>query len=323
MKLVIDLLVNKSLVVIIIEGKSVLNRKKDMSKLALALIMQGMIFNIMGLFISGLIEDEGLSIILTAILGILPLYIYVGKNKFKNYIKSERKKIRFVDVLILFSLIMIVNISASYIFNYIEDFLNLFGLSAISEANSGEASSSISMLIYGVIVAPVVEEIIYRAVVMRSLEKYSAYAAIIISSVLFGTMHQDILQSPVTMFVGLILAYAAYKYSIKLSIILHILNNLTVEMAAQLDSSKDFFAAIFNISINLIVIITFTIFMISNIKKIRDKIKSLKEKQCLDEEKNEIIEIRENIVVFFTRKPTILLLAFDIIIMIVGIGAMK
>ena len=179
------------------------------------------------------------------------------------------------------------------------------------------------MLIYGVIVAPVVEEIIYRAVVMRSLEKYSAYAAIIISSVLFATMHQDILQSPVTLFVGLILAYAAYKYSIKLSIILHILNNLTVEMAAQLDSSKELFGAVFNISINLIVIITFTIFMLTNIKNIRDKIKSSKEKQCLDEEKNEKIEIRENIVVFFTRKPTILLLAFDIIIMLVGIGAMK
>ncbi|MEG0249596.1 MAG: type II CAAX endopeptidase family protein [Peptostreptococcus sp.] len=308
---------------IVIEDKYILDRKKDMSRLGMALIAQGIIFNIAGLFISDIIKDEGVSIILTAILGILPLYLYTGKNNFKIYIKSERKKFTFLDLLVLFSIMMVLNTLASQIFNYIEVFLNLFGLSAVSEANSGEASATISMVMYGIIIAPIVEEVIYRGVLMRSLEKYGAYAAILISSILFGTMHQDLLQSPVTMFVGLTLAYAAYKYSIKLSIILHILNNLTVEMGAQLDLSKGLEGSIFNIVINLLISVTFVIFVFKNRKKIKRKIQDIKEKYLKIKEKNKELKIKGSIKVFFTRKSVIILLAIDLIIMFAGIGVMK
>lgn len=301
----------------------VLDRKKDMSHLARALIAQGLIFNIVGFLISDLIKDQGISIIFTAILGILPLYLYTGRDNFNVYIKSERKKFNIVDILILFSVMMLLNTLFSQIFDYIEVFLNLFGLSAVSEANSGEASATVSMIVYGIVIAPIVEEIIYRGVLMRSLEKYGSYSAIIISSILFGTMHQDILQSPVTMFVGVILAYAAYKYSIKLSIILHILNNLIVEMSAQLSGSKLLLVYIFNISVNILISFIFVVFIFKNRQKIKEKLLNLKKLYLKAKKRNKEFKIKGSIRTFFRTKSVIVLLILDFIVMFAGIVPMK
>ena len=47
-----------------------------------------------------------------------------------------------------------------------------------------------------VIAAPVVEEILFRGIVLRSMRKFTpAWAAILISSVLFGAYHLNIVQA--------------------------------------------------------------------------------------------------------------------------------
>ena len=49
--------------------------------------------------------------------------------------------------------------------------------------------------------------------------------AIIVSSILFGLMHANVVQIVFAFFVGLVLAYITEEYSIKWAILIHIINN--------------------------------------------------------------------------------------------------
>lgn len=108
----------------------------------------------------------------------------------------------------------------------IETILNQFGLTAAAglEMATG-GSTTISMFLYAAFGAPIVEEVIYRGFIMKSLEKYGKVFAIVISAILFGLMHTNLTQSIFAMLVGLVLGYVAMNYSLKWSILLHFLNN--------------------------------------------------------------------------------------------------
>jgi hypothetical protein len=60
---------------------------------------------------------------------------------------------------------------------------------------------------------------------MRGLEKYGKHFAIIVSAILFGAFHGNLIQGVFATVVGIVLAYVAMNYSIKWSILLHIINN--------------------------------------------------------------------------------------------------
>ena len=125
------------------------------------------------------------------------------------------------------------------------------------------------------------------------------------------------------MFVGVILAYAAYKYSIKLSIILHILNNLIVEMSAQLSGSKLLLVYIFNISVNILISFIFVVFIFKNSQKIKEKLLNLKKLYLKAKKRNKEFKIKGSIRTFFRTKSVIVLLILDFIVMFAGIVPMK
>lgn len=93
------------------------------------------------------------------------------------------------------------------------------------EAATG-TSKTLSMFLYAGIFGPVIEEIIYRGFLMKSLQKYGKTFAILVSAAVFGLMHGNPLQSIFAFMVGLVFGYAAMEYSIYFSILLHVLNNL-------------------------------------------------------------------------------------------------
>ena len=61
---------------------------------------------------------------------------------------------------------------------------------------------------------------------MRNMLKCGRVFAIVVSSVLFGAMHGNMMQSIYAFTAGLVFAYVAVEYSIKWSILLHIINNM-------------------------------------------------------------------------------------------------
>ncbi len=79
-----------------------------------------------------------------------------------------------------------------------------------------------------VIAAPVVEKILFRGIVFRSMRKFSpAWAAILMSSVLFGVYHLNIVQAVYATLMG-VAAGILYerKRNLLFPILVHFANNL-------------------------------------------------------------------------------------------------
>lgn len=107
-----------------------------------------------------------------------------------------------------------------------EAYFNKFGLSILENINVATSSSNtISMLLYASFIGPITEEIVFRGYIMRGFQRYGSYYAIIMSAVVFGAFHGNLIQSIFAVLVGLVLGYVAMKYSIKWSFLLHIINN--------------------------------------------------------------------------------------------------
>ena len=109
-------------------------------------------------------------------------------------------------------------------------------------------------VIMAVLVAPILEEIVFRGVIMNNLRKYGIRAAIIINSIFFALSHYNTDMIIPAFFTGIIFSYVAYKYSIKYSILIHFFINAITKTSQVL--------AILRIDILLILVGLFSAFLI-------------------------------------------------------------
>ena len=109
-------------------------------------------------------------------------------------------------------------------------------------------------IIMTVFVAPVLEEIVFRGVIMNNLKKYGIKTAIIINSIFFALSHYNTDMIIPAFFTGIIFSYVAYKYSIKYSILIHFFINAITKISQVL--------AILRIDILLILVGLFSAFLI-------------------------------------------------------------
>lgn len=170
--------------------------------------------------------NSGTSTIVAVFLGLLFLFVYFRKCNYRKLIFQTQEKMTGMSFLILLTFFMSVQIIFDLTGMGIEACLNQFGLSILGEIESASGNSTtLSMLLYASFIGPISEEIIFRGFVMRGFQKYGDYYAIFMSAVIFGAFHGNLIQSMFAAVVGLILGYVAMRYSIKWSIILHIINN--------------------------------------------------------------------------------------------------
>lgn len=117
-----------------------------------------------------------------------------------------------------------------------EMLLNLCGLSvAVGLDALNTDPDNISLVLYGCLLAPVAEELLFRGLVLRSLMPYGKRLAIFLSAFTFGLYHGNLIQAPFAFLVGLVLGYVATEYSVVWSMVLHLINNLVMgEMLTRL-----------------------------------------------------------------------------------------
>ena len=106
--------------------------------------------------------------------------------------------------------------------------LGTFGYTLENLAPANNASDSVTKFLYVAIVGPICEEVIFRGFVQRKLEKYSPVVAIMTSALMFGLFHGNFGQLFPMIGTGLVFGYMAYKYSIKMSIAMHVTYNLVI-----------------------------------------------------------------------------------------------
>ncbi|MGN0637155.1 MAG: lysostaphin resistance A-like protein [Huintestinicola sp.] len=114
--------------------------------------------------------------------------------------------------------------------------------------------------IYICLLGPILEELIFRGVLLEGLRKYGNLFGIIMSAVMFGLMHQNIAQCLPAVSIGLVWGYIAVKSgSLLPSILLHILNNtmsavlLVVIQSVNINDLSNM-AALLNVSVSLMLI---------------------------------------------------------------------
>ena len=128
-------------------------------------------------------------------------------------------------------------------------------------------------LIYVVIGAPLIEEIVFRGWILKTLKKYGIVTSVFLSSLTFGIYHGTVIQFVPAFIIGILLSYLVFKYkSIIPGIILHIANNFLSVLNLQFNNSS-----VLNIIIISLIIISLLVLIFLFFKNIKTIIKSFKE----------------------------------------------
>lgn len=162
-------------------------------------------------------------------LGLLLIFAISTPNMRQQYFALGQRKITVKVLAILTVILLAVQALTSIYGGVLEGLLNGFGYSAaqqVQDATSG--GNTWSMILYTALLAPVAEEIVFRGFILRNLQKYGAKLAIVVSAIMFGLAHANIIQTPFAFILGLVLGYVAYTYGIIWSIGLHLFNNLVL-----------------------------------------------------------------------------------------------
>jgi membrane protease YdiL (CAAX protease family) len=163
-----------------------------------------------------------------------PVYCILMK-KIPDSPKEAPKRLSVVNLVIIFA----IGMAALYIFNFISMILNSFLGSLKGELISNplekaiNSSSFFYTLVFVGIIAPVIEEIIFRGILLNKIRRYGDKTALWISAFAFGFFHLNTSQIIYATALGLIFGYVALKTNgIQYSIILHMAINIMGSVVA-------------------------------------------------------------------------------------------
>jgi CAAX amino terminal protease family. len=258
--------------------------------------------------VTALAEQSGIPMIIAVLLGFIPMLIYRRKKFFTLDLKTSGEKITLKVVLLGFACVFGLNMLLTPIYIPVEWLLNHMGFTAAPSEEILNGSQTLSMFLYVGFIAPVFEEFVYRGVVLRSLQPFGKWFAIIGSALLFGMMHGNIVQIPMGFGVGLVLGYLAMKYSIRLTIFLHMANNLFTELFSQIPDN--FVSTLIYLVLIVTLIVSVVILFFRKQTQLKIRLKNFRTK--LPEKRLWLY--------FFTSVPFIILLVGDVIQTTLGIS---
>lgn len=162
-------------------------------------------------------------------IGMLILFSWKGKEFWRQEIWKKERPVTVGNFLCMVVFLVATQAVVQVLVPVQEWILNQFGLSAMAALeNATITGDSFSMLLYASFLGPFAEEILFRGLILRSLQKYGKQTAIFISALLFGLFHGNVVQIPYAFLVGLLLAYVTVEYSITWAIVLHVFNNFVL-----------------------------------------------------------------------------------------------
>ncbi len=211
---------------------------KDISRLGMSLFLYfflGMLFQLIYIFVcDGIFEEESwyhLGIML------FPLYVCSFPLFLLRFRKMERKapeknKVAFGD----FIKYILMTISIGFITIIPGALADSILLRTEAELVVAASVSGFAyrMLVTGII-APVVEEFIFRKAIIDVVGRYNGFLAVFLSAVCFSFSHGNLTQLFFTFFVGLIWGYLYYKTGqLRHTIMLHIILNVFAILSSSL-----------------------------------------------------------------------------------------
>lgn len=159
----------------------------------------------------------------------------------RKYIRPNRYQYDDVErgfslplILALVILAVAMQFICQYILNGLESVMSsqvntyLQSMDSLNIWSLGFSTSGIILFAYAIVLGPVMEETVFRGLIMGScLESGGFWAANILQAVLFGIYHMNLVQGIYAFAMGLFLGYVAYRgKGIRYSITLHIVFNV-------------------------------------------------------------------------------------------------
>ena len=178
---------------------------------------------------TSILMNNGWGYLVTILTGLIALWLWKGRGFVCKTLWTRGRPMKFGSFMALLCL-FISGQSLFQVLAGIQEFiLNVFGLSALESIQSATMDyDSLTMFLYAAVGAPIMEEIIFRGLVLRHLEPYGKSFAIVMSAFLFGIFHGNLVQMPYAFLVGLVLGYVAIEYNIVWAMVLHMINNLVL-----------------------------------------------------------------------------------------------
>jgi len=113
------------------------------------------------------------------------------------------------------------------------------------------------------IVAPVIEELVFRGVIMGRMRWTPAWVMVIVQAVLFGAVHMNWFQSLYAFLAGLLLGYIYYKYrSIIMAIIGHMAYNLASVLIGEYLSEDTAWAMVLALAAGAVAAVVCAVFLV-------------------------------------------------------------
>ena len=221
------------------ELKTKVNDKKVFAKIGLAIlvcmivvnVIQTIYYSAINVIRPSLLEQPWVNYIAIAIsfyfIG-FPIF-YVMVRKLPDGEKKESKSLSVGKMILLFFM--------SYAILYVVNFLTTILLMIIAAIKGSEIMNPIAnvvgtsnwiwSLIFAGILSPIVEEMLFRGIMLNKIRMYGDKVAIITTAIMFGLFHANFSQFFYAVGLGVIFAYVTLKTgTIKYSIILHIVINI-------------------------------------------------------------------------------------------------
>lgn len=163
------------------------------------------------------------------LVGFAILDAWKGKDYWKQTVFAKQASMQGKTFLCFLIFCMGAQMVNSLWITLLELLMNAMGKSLMPILeNVAGSSDTFSMFLYASILAPIWEELLFRGFVLRTLRPFGKRFSVLVSALLFGLFHGNLLQTPYAVLMGLVLGYVTVEYSLIWSVLLHMFNNLVL-----------------------------------------------------------------------------------------------
>lgn len=192
------------------------------------------------------------------------VYCWASKSDINKLIKVKRVSPKLAVPLIIIALT--VSFTSDYLADLLQSSFSVFGLENGIELNT-ESTTPVNFLLNIIavsVVPPLVEEFVFRGVLLGKLRRFGDGFAVLMSSVIFGLIHENLVQIPFAFIVGLALAFTTVKCgSVVPAIIVHFIVNFRATLISSLIDNKVISEEILNIIYIVFLIVVFILGIVS------------------------------------------------------------
>lgn len=162
-----------------------------------------------------------------------PIFILIMRRGSKPT-PVEGRKMPFRELALLTLIAEALMLFGSMIGNFIAGvFAGIFGDAPSNSLDEVLSDTPIWLMIVSVVIlAPIVEEIIFRKMIIDRLAPYGGAMAVMISSIAFMLIHANVYQFPYALMVGIVLGYVYIRSgNVKYTIAIHMIMNFLGSVA--------------------------------------------------------------------------------------------